>query len=67
MTIKEWKERFESYVNTLKISRDEYRGIMECINDSYSIMKKQRLVGKKSKVTVFEFVDYLDAQKGMEQ
>lgn len=33
MTLSEWKNDFKGFVKSLEISRDDYKGIMEYIND----------------------------------
>ena len=42
MTIKEWRKDFEKYVNELPISRDDYRAIIEYINEGYSILQSSK-------------------------
>lgn len=50
MTIEEWAKDFKSYVNTLNMFRDDYKGIMEYIDDAIVIMKeKQKLIDDMTK------------------
>lgn len=44
MTIKEWADDFKSYVNELQMLRDDYRGIMEYIDDGYALLQEQEPV-----------------------
>ena len=41
MTIEEWAKDFKSYVNALDMPRDDYKGIMEYIDDALSLLKEQ--------------------------
>lgn len=41
MTIEEWAKDFKSYVNALDMQRDDYNGIMECIDDALALLKEQ--------------------------
>ena len=41
MTIEEWAKDFKSYVNALQMPRDDYKGIMEYINDALALLKEQ--------------------------
>ena len=41
MTIEEWAKDFKSYVNELQIPRDDYKGIMEYIDDALTLLKEQ--------------------------
>ena len=41
MTINEWREDFKSYINELDIPKDDYKGIMEYIDDAYFMLKEQ--------------------------
>lgn len=47
MTIKEWKEDFESFVNELDMPKDDYNGIMEYIYDGYALLKEQEPIEPK--------------------
>ena len=42
MTIEEWANDFKSFVNELKMPRDDYKGIMEYIDDAVSLLKEQQ-------------------------
>ena len=44
MTIEEWAKDFKSYVNELDIPRDDYKGIMEFIDDAIALLKEQRTI-----------------------
>jgi hypothetical protein len=39
MTIDEWKEDFISYINALTLTKDDYGGIIDYINDGAELMK----------------------------
>ena len=41
MTIEEWAKDFKSYVNALDMPIDDYKGIMEYIDDALSLLKEQ--------------------------
>ena len=41
MTSIEWIEDFKSYINELDIPKDDYNGIMEYIDDGYSLLTEQ--------------------------
>lgn len=41
MTIEEWAKDFKSYVNALDMPRDDYKGIMEYIDDAIALLKEQ--------------------------
>ncbi len=47
MTIEEWAKDFKSYVNELQIPRDDYKGIMEYIDDALDLLKEQDDMGKE--------------------
>ena len=40
MTIEEWAKDFKSYVNALDMQRDDYKGIMEYIDDTLTQLKE---------------------------
>lgn len=40
MTIEEWAKDFKSYVNALDMPRDDYKGIMEYIDDAIVLLEK---------------------------
>ena len=40
MTIEEWAIDFKSYVNELVMPRDDYKGIMEYIDDALTLLKE---------------------------
>ena len=40
MTIEEWAKDFKSYVNTLDMPRDDYKGIIEYIDDTVAMLKE---------------------------
>lgn len=42
MTIEEWAEDFKSYVNELQMPRDDYKGIMEYIDDQTADINVRR-------------------------
>ena len=44
MTVDEWAKDFRSFVNELKMPRDDYKGIMEYIDDALSLLKEQEAV-----------------------
>jgi len=41
MTVDEWAKDFRSFVNELKMPRDDYKGIMEYIDDALALLKEQ--------------------------
>ena len=41
MTIEEWAKDFKSYVNALDMQRDDYKSIMEYIDDAIALLKEQ--------------------------
>ena len=41
MAIEEWAKDFKSYVNALDMPRDDYKGIMEYIDDALALLKDQ--------------------------
>ncbi len=41
MTINEWAKDFKSYINALDMPRDDYKGIMEYIDDAIALLKEQ--------------------------
>lgn len=47
MTIEEWAKDFKSYVNELQIPRDDYKGIMEYIDDALALLKEHEAVEPK--------------------
>ena len=44
MTTEEWAKDFKSYINALDMPRDDYKGIMEYIDDAVSLLKEQEAV-----------------------
>ena len=40
MTVDEWAKDFESFVNELQMPRDDYKGIIEYIDDAIALLKK---------------------------
>ena len=40
MTIEEWAKDFKSYVNALDMQRDDYKSIMEYIDDAIALLKE---------------------------
>ena len=44
MTIEEWAKDFKSYVNALDMQRDDYKGIMEYIDDAIVLLKDHKAV-----------------------
>ena len=40
MTIEEWAKDFKSYVNELQMPRDDYKGIMEYIDDAIVLLEE---------------------------
>ena len=47
MTIEEWAKDFKSYVNALDMQRDDYKGIMEYIDDAIALLKEQEEMLRK--------------------
>ena len=43
MTIEEWAKDFKSYVNALDMQRDDYKSIMEYIDDAIALLKEKEL------------------------
>jgi hypothetical protein len=43
MTIEEWAKDFKSFVNELEMPRDDYKGIMEYIDDAIAILKQEAI------------------------
>ena len=41
MTVNEWAKDFRSFVNELTMPRDDYKGIMEYIDDAVALLKAQ--------------------------
>lgn len=41
MTVNEWAKDFRSFVNELQMPRDDYKGIMEYIDDAIAMLKEQ--------------------------
>ena len=41
MTVNEWAKDFRSFVNELQMPRDDYKGIMEYIDDAITLLKEQ--------------------------
>ena len=41
MTIEKWEKDFKSFINELQILRDDYKNIMEYINEGVVLLKKQ--------------------------
>ena len=41
MTVNEWAKDFRSFVNELQMPRDDYKGIMEYIDDAVALLKEQ--------------------------
>lgn len=37
-----WKDDFKAFVNELQLPRDDYRGILEYVNEGYSIFQSSR-------------------------
>jgi len=56
MTIEEWAKDFKSYVNTLDMQRDDYKGIMEYIDDARAMLKEH----EPRVLTVDQLEDALD-------
>ena len=50
MTIEEWTKDFKSYVNELDMPRDDYKGIMEYIDDVITLLKEQEAVEPKCQI-----------------
>ena len=44
MTVNEWAKDFRSFVNELQMPRDDYKGIMEYIDDAIAMMKEQKWI-----------------------
>ena len=50
MTVNEWAKDFRSFVNELQMPRDDYKGIMEYIDEGCALLKEQEAVTiKKTK------------------
>lgn len=47
MTVDEWAKDFRSFVNELKIPRDDYKDIMKYIDDAIALLKEQVAVEPK--------------------
>jgi len=45
--VEEWARSFKAYVDELDIARDDYRGIMEYIDDALSLLREQEPVEPK--------------------
>lgn len=43
MTIKEWGKDFKSFIAELQIPRDDYKGIVEYIDEGASLLKEHEL------------------------
>ena len=41
MTVNEWKEDFKGYINALDMPRDDYKSIMEYIDEGAAMLKEQ--------------------------
>ena len=44
MTVNEWAKDFKSFVNELQMPRDDYKGIMEYIDNTISLLKEQEAI-----------------------
>ena len=42
--VEEWARDFKAYVDELDIARDDYRGIMEYIDDALALLREQETV-----------------------
>lgn len=42
--VEEWARDFKAYVDELDIARDDYRGIMEYIDDALTLLREQEAV-----------------------
>ena len=42
--VEEWARSFKAYVDELDIARDDYRGIMEYIDDALALLREQEPV-----------------------
>lgn len=42
--VEEWARSFKAYVDELDIARDDYRGIMEYIDDALALLREQEAV-----------------------
>lgn len=42
--VEEWARDFKAYVDELDIARDDYRGIMEYIDDALALLREQEPV-----------------------
>ena len=59
MTIEEWAKDFKSYVNELQMPRDDYKGIMEYIDDAIVLLKEQEV----RELTIKEWQEWKKNQK----
>ena len=50
MTIEKWAKDFKSYVNALDMPRDDYKGIMEYIDDALDMLKE-----RQSQIEILEY------------
>ena len=59
MTVDEWAKDFRSFVNELKMPRDDYKGIMEYIDDAIALLKEQEAIEPisyhRSDGTIFKY------------
>ena len=44
MTIEEWAKDFREYVDGLQLPNDDYKGVMEYIDDALELLKEQEAV-----------------------
>ena len=44
MTINEWAKDFKAFVDELQMPRDDYKGIMEYIDEGCALLKEQEAV-----------------------
>ena len=67
--VEEWARDFKAYVDELNIARDDYRGIMEYIDDALALLREQdpRLMTLEEVIEHYSlppvFVDDLSAQE----
>lgn len=48
MSIEEWAKDFKGYVNELSLLRDDYKGVMEYIDDALELLKEQSVKPRRN-------------------
>ena len=61
MTVDEWAKDFRSFINELQMPRDDYRGIMEYIDDALALLKAHGWISVKDRLPepTEEYTDYI--------